>query len=235
MAKKKGKLDLNIAALTASVGSMVLLMMSIFLSSWLYNAAGKGFYPYPRYWGLLTVIGRRTQSHNEVWEIACITAGKLALGLTCSSPLCIWYSHKCDAYRIVKNISYATAIVLAITCGMLTGAMICSLRSNISSLRLSTAFSFAAFLICSLTLCLYAFLMNEAFGIINSVGYYPVPQPSVSFAIALGGIFLLLVAFIAYAQRYRKLRAEKDFEEDTWYEYQNLKNEYYGYNAMNDY
>ncbi|OII73513.1 hypothetical protein cand_017960 [Cryptosporidium andersoni] len=229
MAKEKLRLDINIAALSASAGGILLLMLSIFLPSWLYNPAGRSFYPYPRYWGLLTVVGRRIQSHNEVWEIACKTAAKLSLGIDCISPLCLWYSYKCDAYRIVKNISYGVATTFSIACGMITGAMVCSLRSNISSLRFSTAFSFIAFLICSVAIALYTILMDQAFSIINSAGYYPVPQPSTSYSIALAGIFLLFVAFIAFANRYRRVRSEKDFEEDTWYQYQQLKGEYYGY------
>lgn len=217
------RFQFNVAAIILQVLAVILLSIALFLPEWLANPAGLSYYPYSRSWGLLTVNGRQVNSHSTQWSTMCSIAGQMSLGMACVTPLCNWYTQKCGAYRIVLIVSWIIFGAICLVCLLALASGIVSLRKTARATQFATATAFCATGLIVAAMVTYVFGMGNAFSIINSAGYYPVPQPSVSFILACVATFLLFLAAIVHTVRWRRLRREELFVEEAEYEHMKFR------------
>lgn len=218
-------LNLNTSALVTQAIAVALALVSILFPHWLANPAGMSFYPYSRTWGLFYVAGREIRSHPTQWHTMCNIAGQMSIGVMCTSPLCKWYAQKCAAYQIVLIASYTTLGIVIASILLTVCSMVFSLRRSKKALRFSSGL---ALLGCALTFAstiIYIYLMGEAFSMINSVGYYPTPQPSVSFIFICVSSFLMGISCILHFIRFGHLAREANYIMEAKYEQQRVRQE----------
>jgi len=128
----------NFGAILPQTLGIVCLISSAFVSTWLSNPPGLNGYLWPRYWGLLTVMGERVVPHGEVWTKACRIQSRFTYLGSCASGICSWYQAKCQAYRIVMLASHTLfGVVLLVTAIQVCG-IICSFRRTLKTLMFAS-------------------------------------------------------------------------------------------------
>eukprot|EP01071_Lankesteria_metandrocarpae_P000335 Lankesteria_metandrocarpae@DN10477_c0_g1_i1.p1 len=229
MAKKKSKNQqhsVNVSAVVLQSIGVVLLLLSVGIPSWLSNPSGLNYYPYARTWGLFVVTGRITQSHYESWETQCKIAATHMLDVSCVTPLCDWYTSKCAAYRLQTVVSYSVAGILLMVVPTLLVSIILSFRRSKKLMKWTLGLSVMAMVLPVAAIAAYIAVMGVSFDIVNSAGYYPVPQPSVGIFILGLAEFFLVCGFLSQCTRLRRVRKEMNYEEDMYYEAAMLRAEH---------
>ncbi|XP_053992297.1 uncharacterized protein LOC128883698 [Hylaeus volcanicus] len=221
----KPKVFLNYKTFVIQVIALFIALFSLFSNEWLANSSPVIFHPYSRSWGLFRVIGRTIRTHNSQWSTACLTVHKFSLG-GCTTPLCKWYSQKCSAFRIISIVSHVTAGLVAASIFATFLSMVFSLRKSIKVVRFSLGFAIVGFILIIASIVLYTFGMEQAFQLINAVGYYPVPQPAVSYIFACVYSLLTLISVILHGLTIRQLSREMTYIQQAKTEATKIREEY---------
>eukprot|EP01054_Gregarina_sp_Poly1_P005930 Gregarina_sp_Poly_1__5929@NODE_3121_length_1361_cov_20_197063_g1982_i0_p1_GENE_NODE_3121_length_1361_cov_20_197063_g1982_i0NODE_3121_length_1361_cov_20_197063_g1982_i0_p1_ORF_typecomplete_len226_score19_69L_HMGIC_fpl/PF10242_9/0_00021Claudin_3/PF06653_11/0_008LAB_N/PF07578_11/1_8e03LAB_N/PF07578_11/0_013_NODE_3121_length_1361_cov_20_197063_g1982_i039716 len=202
------------------------LTISLFLPNWLYNDPLAGDYPYPRKWGLLSVVGRLTRSHSKTMEASCDAAAEHSVGANCTFGVCAYFMAKCAAWRILMIASYAAFAGLSLAAVLNLLAIMVQFRDNTRAIKFAVAISMFSFLLIAGSMAQYFFVARTAFLMVNSQGSYPVPQPHLCWYLSLGAAFCALVATGSQASRLRKRSREKEYTEDVRTNVARIRDEY---------
>jgi hypothetical protein len=171
---KHGQTSLWIMGL--GVVSWMMLCGALFLPEWRTNWFGMIGYMHKRSWGLMVVNGQKSTMHHEMMQDACRYFSQLRVAGICASPVCVWYSMKCQVYMDLAMISYSAAFGWFLCAILHTLCMFWTMRLTPRMIRWA-AIWWVAQVIIHMSLVTFWFLMtSESFNSLDAKSMYPEPD-----------------------------------------------------------